>query len=216
MLISNLQGKSSPLTDLARSSTVKDSADDTFGGSFIRLVSSAESGDATGGQPYSGNLEEQAVAATRSNPSMQQVLSEVRSALSAGDIPAAEAALSTLQVGVSSAPVSAYPLIQSAVNAAESAVSELGTKVLTIFSAITSGDLQSAQSTYGSLADLLPQNGSFPTYSMDPQGGTVIDFDSLRSNVESAFSSGNVGSAEAAMQAFVQEFSAGSIIRTVA
>jgi hypothetical protein len=218
MLITSLQGKSS-LLDLAWPSDVSSASDDSVGGSFFRLMTSIASGDTTSAQKYLGQFEENAHAQNLETSPIQQVLSDVRSALSVGDIPAAEAALSTLQAGVSQSPASIQVSSLSGADvSAGSGVSELGDKVLSLFSAITSGDLQSAQSAYGSLTRLLPSNNSPFTYSasFDTQNASLSDFGNLRSKVESALDSGNISSAEAAMQDFLQEFSTGSIVRTVA
>jgi E3 ubiquitin-protein ligase DOA10 len=92
--------------------------------------------------------------------------------------------------------------------------------VLSLFSAISSGNVTDAQSAYDSLTSLLNSTDSSSTStsstSDSASSSTATSFKNLLAQIGSALSSGNVTNAQDALDGFLQSLSTGSLVSATA
>jgi hypothetical protein len=87
--------------------------------------------------------------------------------------------------------------------------------VLDLFSAFGSGDVIDAQSTYDSLTSLLHSMDNSLSSSTSISSCN-ISFSSLLSQIGSALSSGNISTAQNALDSFLSSLSSGSLVSATA
>jgi hypothetical protein len=217
-----------------------------FSSNLANLVSAIQSGNTTTAQQYLTRIEKQAPAHVNSNSPLGQFFLSVSSALSNDDISGAQTALTVFEnqtapasasaTSTRTTPTSESTPAPSPAPASSGAVSAftLGQDVLSLFTAIGSGDLKGAQSAYGTLTSLLLGGASSPaaspvsttspastaipasTASASGSSSTGASFDSLLSQIGSALSTGDINSAQKAVDGFLQSLTVGSLIGVTA
>ncbi len=163
---------------------------------------------------------------TSSNNPRSEFLSRVCTALSDNNIAGAQSALTTLKTyAISSTSASTSTSANSSTATGSSSnpgISPIGQDLLNLFSAISSGNLTSAQSAYDSLTGLLnsTDNSSSSSASTSSTGtasnSSPTSFSSVLSQIGSALSSGNVNSAQPALDSFLSDLSSGSLVNATA
>jgi len=204
MLISGLQS-SSLFSELATSSTSSTSSSsassgNSFDSALTSLMAAIKSGDSTDAKKYLTEVEKLAPSNADSNSPLGEFLSSVSTALSDNNIAGAQSALTTLET--------------YATPSSDSATSALTQDVLSLFSAINSGDLTSAQTAYDKVTSLLDTaSSSSSTSSASSNNSTsTASFTSLLKEIGSALGSGNVNTAQTALDNFLASLSAGSLV----
>jgi hypothetical protein len=221
----------------------------SFGRDIRGLVSAIQSGNASGAQQFLSQIQKFIPANTNSNSPLSQFFASVASALSNNNIAGAQSALAAFQSqhshGAAGGTGTNGTGSASGANggtttggATGGATATLGQDVLDLFTAIGSGNLQSAQSAYDTVTSLLLGGTSGPsptpasTPAPAPVSGTTstaaatatttgessgnAPFVSLLALIGSALSTGNIDSAQTAVDTFLQNLSAGSLVGTTA
>jgi hypothetical protein len=217
----------------------------SFGRDVRGLVSAIQSGNASGAQQFLTQIQKIFPANANSNSPLSQFLTGVASALANDDIAGAQSALATFQsqrghgavggVGTNGTGANGTGGTPGAAGDTTAGVATGGTAtfgqdVLALFTAIGSGNLQSAQSAYDTVTSLL-LSGSAPTAastnapapsgaasSAAPPATTTVGssanapFASLLAQIGSALSTGDIDSAQTAVDTFLQSLSAGSVV----
>lgn len=197
-----------------------------FSSNLANLVSSIQSGNTTTAQQYLTRIEKQVPA--NANSPLGQFLASVASALSDNDISGAQAALTAFENPTASASAPSTSAGTTPASGSTSAPASsggsttftLGQDVLSLFTAIGSGDLKGAQSAYDSLTSLLLGGSGSPasspasttTAAASGSSSTGASFVSLLSQIGSALSTGDINSAQKAVDGFLQGLTVGSLI----
>lgn len=230
MLSASVQNGSSLFSEFASQSTSRTSAFEgnrrsSFSADLANLVSSIQSGNSSNAQQYLTQIEKLVPSNANSNSPLSQFLSSVSSALSNNDIAGAQSALSTFENQRAPAPASPSATTASpapATAAGGSTTNPLGQDVLSLFTAIGSGNLAGAQSAYDTVTSLLLSGSSsspssaVSTAASSGSSSTSSSFVSLLSQIGSALSTGDIGSAQTAVDSFLQSLSAGSLVGATA
>lgn len=225
MLISSLQS-SSLFSELAASSTSSTSSSsasngNSFDGALTSLMSAIKSGDSTDAKKYLAEVEKLAPSNADSNSPLGEFLSSVSTALSDNNIAGAQSALTTLETyatpstsASSSTADTSSTSGTSDSSTSDSATSALTQDVLSLFSAINSGDLTRAQTAFDKVTSLLDSaSSSSSTSSTSSNSSTsTASFTSLLKEIGSALNSGNVNTAQTALDNFLASLSAGSLV----
>jgi len=220
MLISGSQISSSLFSQLTASSTSSTSATasskNPFDAALSGLMSSIKSGNTSDAEKYLAQLEKLTPANADSSSPLGEFLTSVSSALSTGDISAAQTALTTLKAA--SAPSSSST--SSATDSSSSTgISQLGTDVLNLFGSISSGNVSGAQSAYDALSSLLLSSDSSTTSTSSSATSSSSGNDSftkLLSQIGSALSTGDISTAQTALDGFLKSLSSGSLVNASA
>jgi ribosomal protein S20 len=227
MLISGIQSSSSLLTELnasSVSSTSSNNNQNAFDTALKELFSAVESGDTEDAQTYLTQVQQLTPSNADANSPLGQLLSTLSTDLSNNDISSAQSALQTFQ-SQAPPPLASTDSTSSTTSGSSSSdtLSELAQDVVSLFSAISSGDLSSAQSAYDDLTSLLlgssstsTDSSSSSTSSTDSSSSSDSSFSSLLQNIGKALSSGDIDSAQNALNSFLQSLSSGSLISTSA
>jgi ribosomal protein S20 len=219
MLISGLQS-SSLFSELATSSTSSTSSSsassgNSFDSALTSLMAAIKSGDSTDAKKYLTEVEKLAPSNADSNSPLGEFLSSVSTALSDNNIAGAQSALTTLETYATPSTTAASSTTDtSSTSSSDSATSALTQDVLSLFSAINSGDLTSAQTAYDKVTSLLDTaSSSSSTSSASSNNSTsTASFTSLLKEIGSALGSGNVNTAQTALDNFLASLSAGSLV----
>jgi hypothetical protein len=180
-------------------------------------MSAIQSGNSTDAQKYLAKVEKLEPSNVSSNSPLGEFLASVSTALSDNNIAGAQSALTTLETYAvpSTATTSSTSDASSTSSSSGASISALGQDVLSLFSAIRDGDTSTAQSAYDSLTSLLDSStssSSSGTSSSSSSSGT--SFSSLLAEIGSALSSGNISSAQTALDNFLTNLSSGSLVNT--
>jgi len=219
MMISGLQS-SSLFSELATSSTSSTSSSsassgNSFDSALTSLMAAIKSGDSTDAKKYLTEVEKLAPSNADSNSPLGESLSSVSTALSDNNIAGAQSALTTLETYATPSTTAASSTTDtSSTSSSDSATSALTQDVLSLFSAINSGDLTSAQTAYDKVTSLLDTaSSSSSTSSASSNNSTsTASFTSLLKEIGSALGSGNVNTAQTALDNFLASLSAGSLV----
>ena len=219
MLISGLQS-SSLFSELATSSTSSTSSSsassgNSFDSALTSLMAAIKSGDSTDAKKYLTEVEKLAPSNADSNSPLGEFLSSVSTALSDNNIAGAQSALTTLETYATPSTTAASSTTDtSSTSSSDSATSALTQDVLSLFSAINSGDLTSAQTAYDKVTSLLDTAGSSSSTSSASSNNSTstASFTSLLKEIGSALGSGNVNTAQTALDNFLASLSAGSLV----
>jgi hypothetical protein len=217
-----------------------------FASDLANLVSAIQSGNTTTAQQYLTRIEKQAPTHVNSNSPLGQFFLSVSSALSNNDISGAQAALTAFENPTAPSSASASSTGTTPTSGSATAPSPapsssgtatpftLGQDVLSLFTAIGSGDLKGAQSAYDTLTSLLLGGSSGPvsssasttsavsiaspasTAAASGSPSTGASFDALLSQIGSALSTGDINSAQKAVDGFLQSLTVGSLIGVTA
>jgi ribosomal protein S20 len=224
MQISGLQNTSSLFSELAANSTSNTSStsfnsgggNNAFGTALSGLMSSIKSGDTSDAQKYLAQLQQLSPSNADSSSPLGKFLTSVSSALASGNISAAQTALTTLQ----STPAPGSATSASTTSGDSTAgISQMGTDVLKLFSAISSGNIQDAQSAYDSLTSLMTSasdSTSSNSTSSTSSTSSGNSFDALLAQIGTSLSSGNMTTAQSTLDGFLQSLSAGSLVNASA
>jgi hypothetical protein len=228
----------------------------SFGSDLRGLVSAIQSGNASGAQQYLSQIEKVVPANANSNSPLSQFLSSVSSALSNNDIAGAQTALTAFQsrrshgaeggtgttgTGTNGTGTNGAGGTSGAIGSTTTgggtggATATLGQDVLALFTAIGSGNLQSAQSAYDTVTSILlsgssgssgnpaptplsavasagsTSNAAAPVTTAGESSGNA-PFASLLAQIGSALSTGDIDSAQTAVDTFLQNLTAGSLV----
>jgi ribosomal protein S20 len=178
-------------------------------------MAAIKSGDSTDAKKYLTEVEKLAPSNADSNSPLGEFLSSVSTALSDNNIAGAQSALTTLETYATPSTTAASSTTDtSSTSSSDSATSALTQDVLSLFSAINSGDLTSAQTAYDKVTSLLDTaSSSSSTSSASSNNSTsTASFTSLLKEIGSALGSGNVNTAQTALDNFLASLSAGSLV----
>jgi hypothetical protein len=97
-------------------------------------------------------------------------------------------------------------------------VGAFGQDLLSLFSAIQSGDASSAQSAYGTLSNLMESSGGSASkmgniFGSSSESGSLY---SLMSQIGAALNTGNLTRVQSTMDNFMQNLSSGSLVSATA
>jgi len=226
MLISSLQSSSSLFSELSASSTSSvsnssSSSTNAFDSALTSLISAIKSGDTSDAKTYLAQVEKLSPANADSSSPLGEFLSSVSTALGDNNIAGAQSALTTLETyavpstaATNSTSNASSTSSTSSNSSSSSGISALGQDVLSLFSAINSGDLTSAQTAYDKVTSLLDTaSSSSSTSSASSNNSTsTASFTSLLKEIGSALGSGNVNTAQTALDNFLASLSAGSLV----
>ena len=218
MLISGLQSSNSLLDSLASTSqsTSSTSNQNSFDTALSNLISAIQSGDTTSAEKYLAQVQQLTPANADSNSPLGQFISSVSSALDSNDISAAQTALTTLESQPAPSNVQGPPPPS---DSSSSTTSEYIQDIVSLFSAISSGDLSGAQSAYDSLTSLMQSNAASSTTSStdtstssssSTSDGAALA--SLLQQIGTALSSGDISSAQTSLDSFLKSLSTGSLV----
>jgi hypothetical protein len=194
-------------------------------------MSAIKSGDSTDAKTYLAQVEKLAPSNTDANSPLGEFLSSVSTALGDNNIAGAQSALTTLETYATPSTASTSSTAATSSTTGDtsnsSGISALGQDVLSLFSAISSGDETGAQSAYDSLTSLLSSSDSSATdatstsassssTSSSSTSGSSTSFSSLLSEIGSALGTGDVTSAQTALDNFLTNLSSGSLVNATA
>jgi hypothetical protein len=243
MQISGFQNGNSLFSELSASSTSQTAGSygghrNNFASDLRGLISSIQSGNTSDAQQYLTSIDKLVPSNANSNSPLSTFLSSVSSALSNNSISGAQAALTTFesQRGHGAANgAGATGSTAPAANSGGGTAGTLGQDVLSLFTAIGSGDLQGAQSAYDTVTSLLlggssgaltsavatGSSSSSSTSAATPVAPTGsssggASFTSLLAQIGSALSTGDINTAQTALDGFLQSLSAGSLVGATA
>jgi hypothetical protein len=213
----------------------------SFGRDIRGLVSAIQSGNTSGAQQFLSQIQQIYPPGANSNSPVSQFLTGVAGAFANNDIAGAQAALATFQNQRSHGPAGGTGANETggtpgaAGGGATDAAATFGQDVLALFTAIGSGNLQNAQSAYDTVTVLLLGGaaGSTPTTAATAaasgsgsgataSSATTVEspanapFTSLLAQIGSALSTGDIDSAQTAVDSFLQSLSAGSVVGAAA
>ncbi len=224
MLISSVQSSSSLLSGLSSSSlstSSTNSSTNAFATALANLFSSIQSGDTTNAEKYLSQVQQLTPSNADSSSPLGTFLSSVSSALDSNNISAAQTALTTLEGQFTTATTDTSSNSSSTNNT----VSAFAQDMVSLFSSISSGDLAGAQSAYDNLTSLLLGSSSSTSStsgatdtssSTSSSSSTDSSFTSLLQKIGSALSSGDINSAQTALDSFLQSLASGSLVSTTA
>jgi hypothetical protein len=242
MLAASLQTGSSAFSDFAPHSPSWTSGSGgrrqgSFASDLANLVTSIQSGNASNAQEYLTKVEKLVPSIVDSKGPLGTFLSGVSSALSNNDISSAQAALSTFENRRAPGSTSGSGTTAStppASSSGGSTTNALGQDVLNLFTAIGSGNLQGAQSAYDQVTSLLlgGSSGSSSSPISKPSvasttspastglssgsAATGASFVALLSQIGSALSTGDIDTAQTAVDSFLQTLTSGSLVGATA
>lgn len=217
MLFSQLSSAS------ATSSSSSTSGQNAFGTALDNLMNAIQSGDTTSAQKYLAQVEQLSPNKTNGSDPLGTFLTSVESALSNNDIKAAQTALTTLESSTA-----ANGTDQTSLSSMDSSsLSELGSDLLSLFSAVSNGDLSGAQTAYNNLTSLLGTSSSSSssdtssTASTDSSSSSSSSsstnfFTKMLTEIGTALNNGDVSGAQAILNAFAAGLSSGSLMNTSA
>jgi hypothetical protein len=191
-------------------------------------MSDLKSGNSAAAKKDLAQVEKLAPSNIASNSPLGEFLSSVSTALSDNNIAGAQSALTTLETYM--VPSTGAANSTSSTSSTDSStsgnngISALGQDVLSLFSAISSGDVTGAQSAYDSLTSLLNSTDSTTSSSSTDStsssstssNSSTTSFSRLLAEIGSALSSGNVSSAQSALDSFLTNLSSGSLVSATA
>lgn len=224
MQISNLQGSSSLFAGLSASSAsptpsalsasnTSSSIQEQYDSALAALMSSIRSGNTADAGKYLAELQQLSPPGNSISSPLTEFLSTTSTALSNNNIAAAQSALTTFETETASSSAQTG-------DSTNSTISTLGQDVLSLFSAISSGDVTDAQYAYQSLTGLLNAgNGSSASTDANTAStgsSRANPFNNLLSEVGTSLSSGNIGIAQSALDGFLQSLSSGSLVNATA
>ncbi len=214
----------------------------SFGRDLHRLESAIQSGNTSGAQQALTAIQKLVPANANSTSPVSQFLSGVTTALSNNNIAGAQTALATFEsvrrgpvaTPAPVAPIAAAPVVTPAASQANG----LGQDVLSLFTAIGSGNVEGAQAAYDTVTSLLLSGLTSPapsaTATPAPAAGTTSSkttaavpaatnastgsspdnssFLSLIAQIGSSLSTGNIDSAQSAVDSFLQGITSGSLV----
>jgi trimeric autotransporter adhesin len=226
MSISGIQGNSSLLSELSTSSLNSSSSTSTgknaFNSALTNLFSAIQSGDTASAQKYMSQVQQLSPSNADSSSPLGQFLSTVSSALQNNDISTAQSALTTLESQAASSSATSG----TSSSTSSGALSSFTQDLVSLFSSISSGDLSGAQSAYDQLTSLLfgssTSSSSSSTSSTDTSTSSSSStsgensFAGLLKQIGSALSTGDISSAQSALDSFLQSLSSGSLVSTTA
>ncbi|MFZ1084417.1 MAG: hypothetical protein WAN35_05595 [Terracidiphilus sp.] len=185
------------------------------------LISAIKSGNTAEAQ---GSLAEmQMMGQTNVNPdsALGAFLSSVSASLSSFNIRGAQKAVGVFEASAAPRvaavePASALMLAPSA--ASGPGVGAFGQDLLSLFSAIHSGDATSAQFAYGTLSNLMESNGGSGgnfgnMFGSNAESGSLY---SLMAQIGAALNTGNLTRVQSTMDQFMQNLSSGSLVSATA
>jgi hypothetical protein len=248
MLAASLQTGSSAFSDFAPHSASWTSGSGgrrqgSFASDLANLVTSIQSGNASNAQEYLTKVEKLVPSIVDSKGPLGTFLSGVSSALSNNDISSAQTALSAFENRRAPSSTSGSATTATSPPASSSGGSTtnaLGQDVLSLFTAIGSGNLQGAQSAYDQVTSLLlggsislsSSNVSTPgaastasapstpsPASTGPSSGpfsNAAPFVTLLSQIGSALSTSDIDTAQTAVDSFLQTLTSGSLVGATA
>jgi hypothetical protein len=223
MLTSSLQNTTilyAQLSLMATSVTTRTTSS-RVDGELSSLISAIKSGNTAEAQ---GSLAElQMMGQTNVNPdsALGAFLASVSASLSGYNISGAQKALGVFEASPAQRvppvePASALMLAPSA--ASGPGVGTFGQDLLSLFSAIHSGDATSAQSAYGTLNHLMESNGGSAgnfgnLFGNSAESGSLY---SLMAQIGAALNTGNLTRVQSTMDKFMQNLSSGSLLNATA
>jgi hypothetical protein len=223
MLISGLQSTTIVYTQLSVTSAyvTSRSANNILEGELSGLISAIKSGNTA--EARSSLSEIKMLGAGNSDPAspLGVFLATVSNSLSNFNIAGAQVAVADLEATVAPRVEAVQPAAQLSLTAGERsgpAVNPLGEDLLNLFSAITAGDTDSAQSAYGSLniqmKSSVNNKSSFGyAFENSTESGTLY---SLLAQVGAALSTGNITRVQGVVDKFMFNLSSGSLVSATA
>jgi hypothetical protein len=223
MLTTSLQNTTilyAQLSVMATSVTTRKTSN-SVDGELSSLISAIKSGNTAEAQGSLADL--QMMGQTNVNPdsALGTFLASVSASLSSYNISGAQKALGVFEASSAQrvAPVesaSALTLTPSA--ASGPGVGAYGQDLLSLFSAIQSGDATSAQSAYGTLNNLMESSGGSAgnfgnLFANGAESGSLY---SLMTQIGTALNTGNLTRVQSTMDQFMQNLSSGSLVSATA
>jgi hypothetical protein len=243
MSIASISNQIPQQSDLSFASSSRTSGSEgghrhSFAHDLHSLASAIQSGNTSGAQQALATIQQQVPANANATNPLSQFLSNVTTALSNNNIAGAQTALTTFEsarrsqaTAAAPAPVATAapapapakaPVTAPAATPAATTTGGLGQDVLSLFTAIGSGDVQGAQSAYDTLTSLLLSGTGASTASQASAASTGAAsatpsatggaFDALLSKIGSALSTGNINTAQTAVDSFLQGITGGSLV----
>lgn len=223
MLTSGLQSTTITYTQLSITSTSFASrrARNALEGELSTLIAAIKSGDTTDARNGLNGIKLLGAGSVDAASPIGAFLANVSNSLSTGNIIGAQQAVAVLEATAAprvEAAQPAAPLRLTAGERAGPAVNPLGQDLLSLFSAISSGDATSAQSAYGSLNSMMESNSSGKNdfgnaFENTTESGTLYN---LLSQIGVALNTGNITRVQGAVDNFMNNLSSGSLVSATA
>jgi hypothetical protein len=222
MLISGLQSTTIVYTQLSVTSAYITSrrVNNILEGELSGLISAIKSGNTS--EARSSLSEIKMLGAGNSDPTspLGAFLATVNNSLSEFNIAGAQRAVADLEATAAPRVEAVEPAAQLSLTAGERsgpAVNPLGEDLLNLFSAITAGDADSAQSAYGSLNNQMKSSANKISFGYafenSTESGTLY---SLLAQVGAALSTGDITRVQGAVDNFMGNLSSGSLVSATA
>jgi hypothetical protein len=187
-------------------------------GDLSGLVSAIKSGDTVEARSCLAELH--MISATNVDPAspIGIFLANVTNSLTSFDIAGAQSALGALEA-TAAAPRVEPAASSNALSLVPSqrlgpAISPVGKDLMTLFSAVSSGDTEGAQTAYGALSNLLDSGtaNSSQYGNLLESGAESGSLYSLMTQIGTALSTGNLSRVQGTMDQFMQNLSSGSLV----
>jgi hypothetical protein len=191
------------------------------GGDLTNLITAIQLGDAADARNSLAHLKLLGSGGADPGSPLGAFLATVANSLASHNIGGAQKALEVFESTAANRvePVAAAaPLALTSGTQDNPGVSEMGQDLLTLFSAIHSGDTAGAQSAYGSLKDTLEStnesNANFANqYGSSTESGSLY---SLMAQIGAALDTGNLNRVQNTMDTFMRNLSSGSLVSATA
>ncbi len=190
-------------------------------GELSSLISAIKSGNTAEAQGSLADLQMMGKTNFSPDSALGQFLAGVSAALSSYNVHGAQKALGVFEASPASRvppvePASALMLTPSA--ASGPGVGTFGQDLLSLFSAIQSGDATSAQTAYGTLSQSMESSGGSGAnvgnlFGNSAESGSLY---SLMAQIGTALDTGNLTRVQTTMDKFMQNLSSGSLVSATA
>jgi hypothetical protein len=223
MLTSSLQNTTilyAQLSVMATSVTTRTTSSHVDG-ELSSLISAIKSGNTAEAQGSLTELQMMGQTNVNADSALGTFLASVSASLSSYNIAGAQKALGVFEASSAQRvePVSPSSTLMLAPSAASGpGVGTFGQDLLSLFSAIHSGDTASAQSAYGSLSSLLESSGGSSGGYGNLSGSSAESGSlyGLMTQIGAALNTGNLTRVQSTMDQFMQNLSSGSLVSATA